>query len=69
MKKFIIGLIFGGSALYLTLHFQPSWLLTTETCDKDSTIVIDTVKAKIEPVELSPAVVNYVDTTKIDSVK
>ena len=69
MKNFkrVLLLILGGGAVYVTLYFKPSLLITAEVCTADSTATVDSTKA-VEPVlEVSPAVTP--DTAKTDSIK
>lgn len=65
MKKIILGFVFGSGLVYLTLSFQPSFLVTIEGTTTDSTSVqADTALAT--PEIPAPATV-AVDTTKADT--
>lgn len=62
MKKIILGLVFGGGLVYLTLSFQPSFLVTFEGTTTDSTQVkADTAIAT--PIVTTP------DTAQADTTK
>lgn len=64
MKKIIIGLVFGGGLVYLTLSFQPSFLITVEGTTTDSTSVkADTALTTPTPIVTTPDTIQA-DTTK-----
>ena len=72
MKKFTIGLLFGSGAIYLTLFFQPTWLITNGDCSSSdsTTIQVDSLKANADTtVELSPAFGSSDSAAKKDSTK
>lgn len=66
MKKIIIGFVFGSGLLYLTLSFQPSFLVTVEGTTDSTSVQADTALAT--PEIPTPANVS-IDTTSADTTQ
>lgn len=65
MKKILVGLVFGGGLVYLTLSFQPSFLVTIGTVASDSTSVKTDTIIPVPEIP-APAVITN-DTIKADT--